>query len=78
MYLIRERVTSLYDNDIVCCNLWPAVGFFQVEMAIAEFPFPATGNSLFRLLKHVVEQPPPLLPKDQGFSPEFQDFVTHW
>jgi len=50
---------------------------FQVELATGEFPYKNCLND-FEMLAKILDEDPPLLPPQQGFSMDFCNFVCRW
>lgn len=49
----------------------------QIELATGKFPY-NTWKTPFEQLKQVVNEAPPKLPDNAGFSEEFKDFIVQW
>ena len=49
----------------------------QVELATGSFPYKNCKND-FEVLTRVLQEDPPVLPPNQGFTTEFCSFVCHW
>ncbi|CAB0002631.1 unnamed protein product [Nesidiocoris tenuis] len=75
-YLAPERINPpnpmkpAYD---IRADVW-SLGITLVELATGVFPYPGC-NSDFEVLSRVLEEDPPSLPADKGFSSEFRDFI---
>ncbi|TRY75876.1 hypothetical protein TCAL_09945 [Tigriopus californicus] len=75
-YMAPERINppnpSKPDYDIRA-DVW-SLGITLVELATGHFPYRDCKTD-FELLTKVLEDDPPLLPRNQDFSPEFCSFV---
>lgn len=75
-YMAPERINppnpSKPDYDIRA-DVW-SLGITLVELATGRFPYRDCKTD-FELLTKVLEDDPPLLPRNQDFSPEFCSFV---
>lgn len=49
----------------------------QVELATGQFPYKNCKTD-FEVLTKVLQEDPPLLPNNMGFSVDFQSFVKDW
>jgi len=63
------------DYDIRA-DVW-SLGITLVELATGEFPYQNCITD-FEVLTKVLQDDPPALPEDRGFSLEFRNFVKHW
>jgi len=77
-YMAPERIDptgdpSKYD---VRSDIW-SLGISLIELGTGKFPYKKWASP-FDQLKEVVTSAPPALPKNSGFSDEFQDFVAVW
>lgn len=74
-YMAPERfapgTASGYDAR---SDVW-SVGITLVELATAQFPYP-NCSSQFEVLSRILNDPPPELPADSGFTPHFQSFIA--
>ncbi|KAL3278621.1 hypothetical protein HHI36_016161 [Cryptolaemus montrouzieri] len=75
-YMAPERIEPNPDNPDydVRADVW-SLGITLVELATAVFPYQDCKTD-FEVLAKVINQDPPALPSNQGFSQEFQDFVS--
>ena len=53
------------------------MGITLVEIATGKFPY-QNWKSDFELLSKVIQEEPPKLPQEKGFSPEFCSFINTW
>ena len=65
-----KSVSSLPTNYYNSYNILP-----QVELATGNFPYPGCRNE-FEVLMKIINEPAPILPPNEGFSEEFQSFLT--
>ncbi|XP_039288340.1 dual specificity mitogen-activated protein kinase kinase 7 isoform X2 [Nilaparvata lugens] len=75
-YMAPERIDppdpKKPDYDIRA-DVW-SLGITLVELATGVFPY-RDCKSDFEVLSKVIQEDPPTLPTDQGFTPEFRSFV---
>ncbi|ESO86392.1 hypothetical protein LOTGIDRAFT_220713 [Lottia gigantea] len=75
-YMAPERIDppdpTKPDYDIRA-DVW-SLGISLVELATGEFPYRDCKTD-FEVLTKVLEEEPPVLPQNEGFSQEFQSFV---
>lgn len=74
-YMAPERIdpeTTGKGYD-VRSDIW-SLGISMIELATGKFPY-NTWKTPFEQLKQVVNEAPPKLPDNAGFSEEFQDFI---
>lgn len=76
-YMAPERIDppdpKKPDYDIRA-DVW-SLGITLVELATGVFPY-RDCKSDFEVLSKVIQEDPPTLPTDQGFTPEFRSFVA--
>lgn len=53
------------------------MGITLVEIATGKFPYD-NFKSDFELLSKVIQEAPPTLPAEAGFSPDFINFIKCW
>ncbi|XP_065196761.1 dual specificity mitogen-activated protein kinase kinase 7-like [Sycon ciliatum] len=74
-YMAPERfmpdTASQYD---IRADVW-SMGITLVELALGEYPYRGVQNE-FEVLSRIVDDEPPKLPRDQGFSLDFQSFIS--
>lgn len=75
-YMAPERIDPIKQNYDIRADVW-SLGITLVELATGSFPY-KDCNTDFEVLTRVLESDPPRLPKDEGFSLEFQEFVNKW
>lgn len=76
-YMAPERIEPQNPDNPdydVRADVW-SLGITLVELATAVFPYQDCKTD-FEVLAKVINQDPPRLPLNQGFSLEFQDFVS--
>lgn len=71
-----ERIDPKKPDYDIRADVW-SLGITLVELATGSFPYEGCHTD-FEVLTCVLENDPPSLPADQGFSFEFQDFVKKW
>lgn len=71
-----ERIDPKKPDYDIRADIW-SLGITLVELATGSFPYKGCHTD-FEVLTCVLENDPPSLPTDQGFSLEFQDFVRKW
>ena len=65
--------TGTYD---IRSDVW-SLGITLVEIATGQYPY-QNWNSDFELLSKVIQEDPPTLPENAGFSEDFINFVKLW
>jgi serine/threonine protein kinase len=77
-YMAPERIDPFGDPSKydIRSDIW-SLGISLIEISTGNFPY-KKWSSPFEQLKEVVTSDPPVLPKDAGFSSEYQDFVFQW
>lgn len=75
-YMAPERIDPQKPDYDIRADVW-SLGITLVELATGKFPYQNCQTD-FEVLTKVLESDPPSLPTDQGFSPEFQNFVKRW
>ncbi|XP_055381362.1 dual specificity mitogen-activated protein kinase kinase hemipterous-like [Condylostylus longicornis] len=73
-YMAPERIDPKKPEYDIRADVW-SLGITLVELATACSPYQGCKTD-FEVLTKVLDSEPPSLPKDKGFSTEFQDFVT--
>ncbi|XP_044761485.1 dual specificity mitogen-activated protein kinase kinase 7-like isoform X2 [Coccinella septempunctata] len=75
-YMAPERIEPNPENPDydVRADVW-SLGITLVELATGVFPYQDCKTD-FEVLAKVINQDPPSLPKNKGFSSDFQDFVS--
>ena len=76
-YMAPERLQGA--NYTIRSDVW-SLGIALIEMATGRYPIPpeSTGKTMmaiFELLEYIVNEDPPKLPSDRGFSVEFENFI---
>lgn len=71
-----ERIDPKKPEYDIRADVW-SLGITLVELATGSFPYKGC-NTDFEVLTRVLDSEPPSLPTDQGFSLEFQNFVSKW
>ncbi|PIO36817.1 hypothetical protein AB205_0208910, partial [Aquarana catesbeiana] len=78
-YMAPERIDppdpTKPDYDIRA-DVW-SLGISLVELATGQFPYKNCKTD-FEVLTKVLQEEPPVLPHNMGFSPLFQSFVKDW
>lgn len=74
-YMSPERIEGQkkysYPSDV-----W-SFGLVLYEMAVGTYAYPQSGAQ-FEMLCWIRNNPPPTLPNDMNFTPEFRDFLLRW
>nr|CAB3263620.1 MAPKK7 dual specificity mitogen-activated protein kinase kinase 7 [Phallusia mammillata] len=75
-YMAPERISPdpNHPNYDIRADVW-SLGISLVELATGRFPY-SDCKTDFEMLTKILEQEPPSLPPDKGFSIHFQKFVT--
>jgi len=74
-YMAPERINPMGDKSYdIRSDVW-SLGISMIEIATGRFPYSIWGTP-FEQLKQVVADPAPRLPKDQGFSRAFEEFIS--
>jgi len=76
-YMAPERINPPNPNKPdydIRADVW-SLGITLVELATGQFPY-KDCNTEFEVLTKVIQDDPPYLPKNRGFSPEFCAFVS--
>ncbi|GMR43372.1 hypothetical protein PMAYCL1PPCAC_13567, partial [Pristionchus mayeri] len=74
-YTAPERMGSYaHLNEDIRNNLW-SLGITMVELARGKYPY-ADKIKLFELYSEIMQDEPPVINLDEGFSEEFVDFVS--
>lgn len=71
-----ERIDPKKPEYDIRADVW-SLGITIVELATASSPYEGCKTD-FEVLTKVLESDPPCLPKDRGFSREFNEFVSKW
>lgn len=71
-----ERIDPKKKEYDIRADVW-SLGITLVELATSTLPYKGCNNE-FEVLTCILENSPPSLPTDQGFSLEFQTFVRKW
>ncbi|KNC82719.1 STE/STE7 protein kinase, variant [Sphaeroforma arctica JP610] len=75
-YMSPERIQG--KSYSVLSDIW-SFGLSVMELALHAFPYPIKteegGLGFWELLDYIVDQPAPVLPASESFSPEFRDFL---
>lgn len=71
-----ERIDPKKPEYDIRADVW-SLGITLVELATGSFPYVDCNND-FEVLTQILGKDPPRLPTDQGFSLEFQNFVSKW
>ncbi|CAJ0610123.1 unnamed protein product [Cylicocyclus nassatus] len=74
-YMAPERFDPRYNADYdIRSDVW-SVGISLVELATGKYPYSHVGCE-FAILAAIVRDPPPTLPQNMNFTPEFHDFIS--
>ncbi|KAH9419507.1 Dual specificity mitogen-activated protein kinase kinase 7 [Dermatophagoides pteronyssinus] len=76
-YMAPERIQPPSDGTYdIRSDIW-SMGITLIEIATGQFPY-KDWSSIFEILSIVIQQEPPRLPDDKGFSEDFKSFIKAW
>eukprot|EP00300_Choanocystis_sp_HF-7_P041580 c8353_g1_i1.p1 GENE.c8353_g1_i1~~c8353_g1_i1.p1 ORF type:complete len:323 (-),score=63.25 c8353_g1_i1:76-1044(-) len=76
LYLSPERIDPTACDYNVTADVW-SFGIALMELARGVFPYEVDSNMEFLVLSAIVEQDPPRLRTEDGWSEEFAHFIAH-